>query len=97
MKRNTTLTLIIMLSSVAAAVAAPDAPTHSMIDCDQQQVAAVAHPLAAPQRPAAVVAASDKGRADIHAAAPCDRDITEPYRRLHHGGMKLALNCADST
>ncbi len=98
MKRNTTLTLIMMLSSVAAAVAAPESPTHgTMAACiEHQQIAAVTHTEAVPQQLIASPTASRQGVA-ARQTENCSGDVTAPYRRLNHGGMKLPAGCAEST
>ncbi|MEO8278293.1 MAG: hypothetical protein ABI564_01305 [Ideonella sp.] len=99
MKRNTTLTLIMMLSSVAAAVAAPDAPTHATdSDCiEYQQIAAVTRNSVSETRSvvAPVAARQDASRRVITA---CVDDVTAPYRRLHSGSLKLPpAVCGDVT
>ncbi len=98
MKRNTTLTLMMMLCSVAAAVAAPETPSHeTVVDCiEHRQIAAVDPFKAAPQRVAAVPTVSRRS-VDERQAGVCEEDITAPYRRLHHGGMKLPAGCAEAT
>ncbi len=91
MTRNMTLTGLLMLASVAAAVAAPELPA-DIAGCSVSS----GHTMAiAPARldEAAPRVVPVKG-AEVEApigAASCD--VTEPYRLLHHGSMKLAPAC----
>lgn len=101
MTRNTALTVIMMLTSVAAAVAAPEDPTSNLTkDClEARQVAAVTTQDALLTRhvPAVVSTAGQRAKSG-HQAAVCTDDVTAPYRRMHHGGMKLpSAGCADAT
>lgn len=103
MKRNTALTMIMMLTSVAAAVAAPEDPTSELTKAcvEARQVAAATTHEAILTRhvPVAVAgsAAGQRVKTGRHAAM-CADDVTAPYRLMHHGGMKLpSAACADAT
>lgn len=98
MTRNMTLTGLLMLASVAAAVAAPELPA-DLAGCSTgaglvPTVATMAPvQLAGTPRVVPVKAvAADVAQQPVHAPAACE--VTEPYRLLHHGSMKLAPVCS---
>ena len=100
MKRNTTLTLMMMLSSVAAAVAAPDMQPHeAATGCSEfQQVAAVVDPDVKWQRRTAVKPGAVRNIVNgPRKPVECIDDITAPYRRLHDGGLKSPAVCSSAT
>lgn len=88
MKRNTTLTLMLMIGSVAAAVAAPELPA------DLATIAAAERIAISAALPAA---SRDKGEAAQASQPPrtasCYADVTAPYRLAHHGSLKLDPVC----
>jgi hypothetical protein len=97
MTRNMTITALLMLASVAAAVASPELPS-DFASCDSATLA-----VQAPQQPATIMAHARMEDAsvkvvptkamEVHAPlAACD--MTEPYRMLHHGSLKLAPGCS---
>lgn len=94
MKRNTTLTVMLMMGSIAAAVAAPELPADiATVACAEQIAIAPALPLAARDgvQRAATKTQTSSPRQDTQAV--CESDITAPYRQAHHGGMKLVPVC----
>lgn len=106
MTRDMTLTVALMLTSLAAAVAAPEidlGPTPA--DVVEQAVASPAFergtlaPL--PARAATegrVTPVRLDGAAPFGVAAvPCAlADATAPYRLWHHGAARVAVNCRES-
>ncbi|WP_418320238.1 hypothetical protein [Piscinibacter sakaiensis] len=96
MKRNTTLTVMLMMGSIAAAVAAPELPADiATVACAEQIAIAPALPLAARE---GVQRATNKTQTSSSvsrqdAQAVCETDVTAPYRQAHHGGMKVVPVC----
>ena len=87
MNRPMCLTLVSMLTSVAAAVAAPEVEDPALRETVQLVVVAGALAPSAPVAPARV------GKAAV-VAPSCGPDAAAPYRQWHHGGLKLAPGCA---
>ena len=99
MTRNMTLTALLMLASIAAAVAAPELPA-DFAACDSDSLA-----VQSADQSTSLVAHVRTENANVHVVpakamevqeplAACD--MTEPYRILHHGSLKLAPGCAAS-
>ncbi len=96
MKRNMTLIVMMMLSSVAAAVASPEQPAHAAaVDCfEPQQLAVVSQPDESHGRSSGLLESQPAKASAVHRQpTSCTEDVTAPYRQLHHGGMKLAAGC----
>lgn len=97
--RNTTFTVLLMMSSIAAAVAAPEVPGHhSSVACTETVLLTV--PAVAvvdrPDRLAAGTVNETGSYSNREPAAACASDVTEPYRRMHHGSFKLDPTCRAS-
>lgn len=98
MTRNMTLTGLLMLASVAAAVAAPELPA-DLAGCSSVKMMQPADSALAPaarvraDQPAARVIPVKATGAQSVQPQPGACDMTEPYRLLHHGSMKLAPAC----
>lgn len=97
MTRNMTMTALLMLASVAAAVASPELPSDfascdsatAVMQVNEQPTSIVAHVRI---DDAAVQVVPAKAVEVFAPLAACD--MTEPYRMLHHGSLKLAPGCA---
>ena len=101
MTRDMSLTLLLMVTSIAAAVAAPGADdTAAALDCMQTVAAGpvlAGHPPPRMAKAVPVVLPAT-GRADVApAASPCAADAGATYRHWHHGSLKLNLGCAALT
>ncbi|MFG5408485.1 hypothetical protein ABXN37_10705 [Piscinibacter sakaiensis] len=81
MTRDMTVTVGLMLTSLAAAVAAPDVD----LGPAREQVALRAVATPAWERGLPVP------------AADCADDVTRPYRLMHHGAGRLPAGCALGT
>jgi hypothetical protein len=90
MIRPTSLTLVAMLSSIAAATAAPDLHGQAPRIPVPPVAVAVADVVVSAR------AASPAGaQAPVRAVPPaCGPDAAAPYREWHHGGLKLVPGCA---
>ncbi|GAP35616.1 hypothetical protein ISF6_1389 [Piscinibacter sakaiensis] len=95
MTRDMTVTVGLMLTSLAAAVAAPDVD----LGPAREQVALRAVATPAWERGAVAVPASLRSPAAglPVPAADCADDVTRPYRLMHHGAGRLPAGCALGT
>jgi hypothetical protein len=89
MKRNTTVTLMLMIGSIAAAVASPELPADLATPVSSERVAT------APVLPAASRERGDRTMqpSERPSGSECLGDVTAPYRLAHHGTLKLDPTC----
>lgn len=96
MTRDMSLTLLLMVTSIAAAVAAPgaDDPANGA-QCAHVVAAAPVLASAVRLEAALPVVLPAANRVDVAPAGrSCAVDVSAPYRQWHHGALKLNLGCA---
>lgn len=98
MTRDMSLTLLLMVSSVAAAVAAPgEGHLAASVECSQSRTVAAALPAERGMAEPVPVALKVKPRAALSGTGACLPDAGAAYRQWHHGSLKLNLDCAPAS
>lgn len=93
MNRTMGVTVVMLLASLAAAVATSAEPMGQPRAAGQQVAAATSAPAVA-----VTAGGQATARSPAQADGPrCEPDAAARYREWHHGGLKLAPGCAASS